>query len=172
MVKAIRPSVKATGRELAKEMGCLVWFDTCGPFRHSSGGYRWFVLFVDDSTTWIWVYFLKKKSSYLDALKLYLLEVKKYRSILGLSEQYHMVLHTDGDSTMIAGQTASYCQQHGIEQRHGSPYLHENQARVERSHRDVQAMARALLLTSGFGVEMWPLAVRHAVYILNRTFRK
>ncbi|KAK3280646.1 hypothetical protein CYMTET_11519 [Cymbomonas tetramitiformis] len=60
----------------------------------------------------------------------------------------------------------------GIEQRHGSPYLHENQARVERAHRTVQAMARALLLTSGFGVDVWPLVVRHSVYILNRTFQK
>eukprot|EP00854_Cymbomonas_tetramitiformis_P034699 gene34699-biopygen35761 len=33
-------------------------------------------------------------------------------------------------------------------------------------------MARALLLTCGFGVDMWPLATRHAVYILNRVFRK
>eukprot|EP00854_Cymbomonas_tetramitiformis_P034623 gene34623-biopygen34572 len=33
-------------------------------------------------------------------------------------------------------------------------------------------MARALLLTSGFGVDMWPLAVRHSVYVLNRTFQK
>ncbi|KAK3277355.1 hypothetical protein CYMTET_14628 [Cymbomonas tetramitiformis] len=91
---------------------------------------------------------------------------------MGFSEDYHMILHTDGDSTMIAGQTATFCKEHGIEQRHGSPYLHENQARVERSHRDVQAMARALLLTSGFAVEMWPLAARHDVYILNRVFRK
>ncbi|KAK3280862.1 hypothetical protein CYMTET_11316 [Cymbomonas tetramitiformis] len=172
LTKAIRPSVKPTGRELSKELGNLVWSDTCGPFRTSAGGYRWFVLFVDDSTTWICIFFLKLKSDYLKAFKLYLEEVKRLGSTMDLSSEYHMVLHTDGDSTMIAGQTAAFCEEHGIEQRHGSPYLHENQARVERSHRDVQAMARALLLTSGFGVDMWPLATRHAVYILNRVFRK
>ncbi|KAK3237406.1 hypothetical protein CYMTET_52516 [Cymbomonas tetramitiformis] len=172
LTKAIRPSVKPTGRELSKELGNLVWSDTCGPFRTSAGGYRWFVLFVDDSTTWICIFFLKLKSDYLKAFQLYLQEVKRLRSTMNLSSEYHMVLHTDGDSTMIAGQTAAFCEEHGIEQRHGSPYLHENQARVERSHRDVQAMARALLLTSGFDVSMWPLATRHAVYILNRVFRK
>ncbi|KAK3264431.1 hypothetical protein CYMTET_26831 [Cymbomonas tetramitiformis] len=172
VTKAIRPSVKPTGRELSKELGNLVWSDTCGPFRTSVGGYRWFVLFVDDSTTWICIFFLKLKSDYLKAFKLYLEEVKRLRSTMDLSCEYHMVLHTDGDSTMIAGQTAAFCEEHGIEQRHGSPYPHENQARVKRSHRDVQAMARALLLTSGFGVDMWPLATRHAVYILNRVFRK
>ncbi|KAK3287955.1 hypothetical protein CYMTET_4563 [Cymbomonas tetramitiformis] len=140
--------------------------------RHSASGYRWFVLFVDDSTTWVCVYFLKQKSDYLDSLKMFLVEGKKHRSRMGLNEKYHMVLHPDGDSTMIYGQTAIYCKDQGIEQRHGSPYLHENQAWVERSHRTVQAMARALLLTSGFGVDMWPLAVRHSVYILNRTFQK
>ncbi|KAK3234115.1 hypothetical protein CYMTET_55604 [Cymbomonas tetramitiformis] len=172
LTKAIRPSVKPTGRELSKELGVLVWSDTCGPFRTSAGGYRWFVLFVDDSTTWLSIFFLKLKSDCLEAFKLYLLQVKRLRSVMGLPSEYHMMLHTDGDSTMIAGQTATYCKQQGIEQRHGSPYLHENQARVERSHRDVQAMARALLPTSGFGVDMWPLATRHAVYILNRVFRK
>ncbi|KAK3274504.1 hypothetical protein CYMTET_17314 [Cymbomonas tetramitiformis] len=55
------------------------------------------------------------------------------RSRMRLDEKYHMVLHTDGDSTMIAGQTQQYCKEQGIEQRHGSPYLHENQARVERT---------------------------------------
>ncbi|KAK3241426.1 hypothetical protein CYMTET_48813 [Cymbomonas tetramitiformis] len=172
LTKAIRPSMRPTGKELSAELGSLVWSDTCGPFRVSVGGYRWCALFVDDSTTWICIFFLKLKSDYLKAFKLYLVEVKRLRSSMGLSSDYHMVLHTNGDSTMIARQTAAFCKQHGIEQRHGSPYLHENQARVERSHRDVQAMARALLLTSGFGVEMWPLATRHAVFILNRIFRK
>ncbi|KAK3288566.1 hypothetical protein CYMTET_3961 [Cymbomonas tetramitiformis] len=136
------------------------------------GGTDGSCFFVDDSTTWICIFFLKLKSDYLKAFRLYLQEVKRLRSTMNLSSEYHMVLHTDGDSTMIAGQTAAFCEEHGIEQRHGSPYLHENQARVERSHRDVQAMARALLLTFGFGVDMWPLATRHAVYILNRVFRK
>ncbi|KAK3239767.1 hypothetical protein CYMTET_50335 [Cymbomonas tetramitiformis] len=172
LTKAIRPSMRPTGRECAEEIGLLVWSDTCGPFRHSAGGYRWFVLFVDDCTAWICVYFLKKKSDYLAALEEFLVEVRKHRSRMKLDEKYHMVLHTDGDSTMIAGQTQQYCKEQGIEQRHGSPYLHENQARVERSHRTVQAMARALLVTSGFGVDVWPLAVRHSVYILNRTFQK
>eukprot|EP00854_Cymbomonas_tetramitiformis_P003730 gene3730-biopygen3667 len=172
LTKAIRPSVKPTGRELSKELGSLVWSDTCGPFRISASGYRWFALFVDDSTTWICIYFLKHKSDYLEAFKLYLVEVKRLRSGMGFPEDYHTILHTDGDNTMIAGHTTAFCKERGIEQRHGSPYLHANQARVERSHRDVQAMAKALLLTSGFGVEMWPLAARHAVFILNRIFRK
>ncbi|KAK3258801.1 hypothetical protein CYMTET_32175 [Cymbomonas tetramitiformis] len=172
LTKAISPSVKPTQRELSKELGILIWSDMCGPFRFSAGGYRWFVLFVDDSTTWIYIYFLKHKSDDLDAFKKCIVEIKHHRSGMGFSEDYHMILHTDGDSTMIAGQTATFCKEHGIEQRHGSPYLHENQARVERSHRDVQAITRALLLTSGFAVEMWPLAARHGVYILNRVFRK
>ncbi|KAK3237694.1 hypothetical protein CYMTET_52246 [Cymbomonas tetramitiformis] len=138
----------------------------------SAGGYRWFAQFLDDATHWMWTYFLRKKSEYLNALEAYLVELRKHRSRLGLDEQYHMVLHTDGDSTMIAGQTADFCKQHGIEQRYGSPYLHENQATVERSHRDVQAMARALLMTSGFDRKYWPLAFRHAVYLLNRIPRK
>eukprot|EP00854_Cymbomonas_tetramitiformis_P021447 gene21447-biopygen22138 len=105
LTKAIRPSMKPTGRESAAEIGLLVWSDTCGPFRHSAGGYRWFVLFVDDCTAWICVYFMKKKSDYLAALEKFLDEVRQHRSRMKLDEKYHMVLHTDGDSTMIAGLT-------------------------------------------------------------------
>eukprot|EP00854_Cymbomonas_tetramitiformis_P034374 gene34374-biopygen27603 len=172
LTKAIRPSIKPTGRECAAEIGLLEWSGTCGPFRHSAGGHRWFVLFVDDCTTWICVYFLRKKSDYLATLEMFLVEVRQHRSRMELDDKYHMVLHTDGDTTMIGGQTEEYCKDQGSEQRHGSSYLHENQARVERSHRTVRAMARALLLTSGFGVDMWPLVLHHSVYILNKTFRK
>eukprot|EP00854_Cymbomonas_tetramitiformis_P034704 gene34704-biopygen35866 len=70
---------------------------------------RWFVLFVDDCTTWICVYFLRKKSDYLATLEMFLAEVRQHRSRMGLDEKYHMVLHTDGDTTMIVGQTEEYC---------------------------------------------------------------
>ncbi|KAK3234035.1 hypothetical protein CYMTET_55695 [Cymbomonas tetramitiformis] len=146
---------------------------TAHQYEHSCcWGIQWFAQFLDDATPWMWAYFLRKKSEYLDASEAYLVELPKHRSRLGVDEQYHMVLHTDGDSTMIARQTADYCKQNDIEQRYGSSYLHENQATVERSHRDVQAMARALLMTLGFDRKYWPLAVHHAVYLLNRIPRK
>ncbi|KAK3287426.1 hypothetical protein CYMTET_5061 [Cymbomonas tetramitiformis] len=72
---------------------------------------------------------------------------------MGLGEHFHMVLHTDVDSTMIADQTAKDFKQHGIEQRHGSSYLHGRQAQEEQAHRDVQAMTRALLRTSVLKVQ-------------------
>ncbi|KAK3237271.1 hypothetical protein CYMTET_52638 [Cymbomonas tetramitiformis] len=171
LTKATRPPAKATYRDCAAEMGTLIWSDTPGPFRTSAGGYRWYVLFIDDCTSWTWIHFLKRKSDYLSALQLCIVEVRKFRSKMGLAAEHHMTLHTDGDSTMISGQTAAYCQQHGIEQQHGSPYLHQNQSRVERAHRHIQAMTRALLMTSGFGVEMWPLSARHSVYIDNKMLK-
>ncbi|KAK3265940.1 hypothetical protein CYMTET_25416 [Cymbomonas tetramitiformis] len=73
--------------------------------------------FLDDATHWMWIFFfLKKKSEYLNALEAYVEDVRKYRSRLGLGEQCHMVLHTDGDNTMITGQTAGCCERNGIEQ--------------------------------------------------------
>ncbi|KAK3275694.1 hypothetical protein CYMTET_16190, partial [Cymbomonas tetramitiformis] len=101
--------------------------------RISTGGCRWFALFMDDSTTWICIYFHKHKSDYLEAFKLHIVAVKRHRSGMDSPEACHMILHTDGDITIIVGQTTAFCKERGIEQRHGSPYLHENQARVERS---------------------------------------
>ncbi|KAK3287427.1 hypothetical protein CYMTET_5062 [Cymbomonas tetramitiformis] len=53
LTKAIRPPAKTTHCDCATEMGHLVWSDTCGLFRPSAGGYRWYVLFIDDCTTWM-----------------------------------------------------------------------------------------------------------------------
>ncbi|KAK3237829.1 hypothetical protein CYMTET_52120 [Cymbomonas tetramitiformis] len=78
-----------------------------------------------------------------------------------------LVLQSDNDSMIISGQTAEYCKQHNIIQRTTAPYLHENNARVESYNRLLQAKARAMLMTAGLPASMWPLAFRHAVYLLN-----
>eukprot|EP00854_Cymbomonas_tetramitiformis_P001531 gene1531-biopygen1393 len=172
LTKATRPTARATRRQPAEECVMLTWSDTCGPFVPSAGGYRWYVLFLDDHTNWGAVYFLRKKSDYLDTLQEYVPLARKHRSIMGMTGDCHMVLHTDEDSTMISGRTAEYCKQQGIEQRHGSPNRHENQAQVERLHRDVEAMARVLLMTAGFDLRFWPMGVRHGIYLLNRHSRR
>eukprot|EP00854_Cymbomonas_tetramitiformis_P008472 gene8472-biopygen8591 len=102
LTKAIRPLVKPTGRELSKELGSLVWPDTCGPFRINGGGYRWFARFVDDSTTWICIYFLKHKSDYLEAFKLYIVEVKRLKSGMGLPEDHHMFVSTSSAIELVS----------------------------------------------------------------------
>ncbi|KAK3249787.1 hypothetical protein CYMTET_40804 [Cymbomonas tetramitiformis] len=79
-----------------------------------------------------------------------------------------LVLQSDNDSTIIAVQTAEYCKQRVILQRTTAPYLQENNARVESYNRLLQAKARAMLMTAGLPASMWPLAFRHAVYLLNR----
>ncbi|KAK3253177.1 hypothetical protein CYMTET_37568 [Cymbomonas tetramitiformis] len=82
-----------------------------------------------------------------------------------------LVLQSDNDTTIIAGQTAEYCRQHGILQRTMAPYLHDNNARVDLYNHLVQAKARAMLVTAGLPASMWPLACRHAVYLLNRVVK-
>lgn len=47
----------------------LVHTDICGPIRVPSfGGSRYFLLFIDDLTKKVWVYFLKEKSEALPHL--------------------------------------------------------------------------------------------------------
>ncbi|KAK3289267.1 hypothetical protein CYMTET_3290 [Cymbomonas tetramitiformis] len=79
-----------------------------------------------------------------------------------------LVLHSDNDSTIVSGKAKQYCEDNAIVQRTTSPYLHENNARAETMNKFLQTKARAMLATAGLPATMWPLAMRHAVYLINR----
>ncbi|KAK3237114.1 hypothetical protein CYMTET_52780 [Cymbomonas tetramitiformis] len=79
-----------------------------------------------------------------------------------------LVLHSDNDTTIVARRAKKYCEEHAIVQRTTSPYLHENNARAETINKLLQTKARAMLATAGLPATMWPLAMRYAVFLLNR----
>eukprot|EP00854_Cymbomonas_tetramitiformis_P007597 gene7597-biopygen7674 len=80
-----------------------------------------------------------------------------------------LVILSDNDSTIIAGQTAEYCRQNSILQRTTAPYLHENNARVESYNRLLQAKARAMLLTGDLCAEKLVLSWDPSVVVPLRS---
>ncbi|KAK3255338.1 hypothetical protein CYMTET_35474, partial [Cymbomonas tetramitiformis] len=90
------------------------------------GGLRGYTVFVDDFSGRGHIYFWKRKLEYLQALEEYRDIVRTTgRAILGedldVEEIVYdldlLVLQSDNDWTIIAGQTAEYCKQHNIIQR-------------------------------------------------------
>eukprot|EP00854_Cymbomonas_tetramitiformis_P007863 gene7863-9338_t len=80
-----------------------------------------------------------------------------------------LTLHSKNDTTIVKGKAEAYCEKHGITQRTGSPYLHENNSRAKVLNKLIQARARAMLLTAGLPATMWPLSMMHSAYVVNRT---
>ncbi|KAK3239932.1 hypothetical protein CYMTET_50173 [Cymbomonas tetramitiformis] len=167
--KSVRKVVEK--RQVSVKMGQLTFTDHGGPFVTSTKGYRGYTIHVDDYSDVCHFYVWKQKLEYVDALEDYRKMVKATGRVF-LEEETRveqvvydldvLVLHSDNDSTIVSGKAKQFCEDNAIVQRTTSPYLHENNARAETMNKFLQTKARAMLAT------MWPLAMRHAVYLINR----
>lgn len=141
----------------------LVYADICGPITpETPGGNRYFLLFVDDYSRKMWVYFLKEKS---DALGVF----KKYKAVVEKSTEKNIkMLRTDRGGEFCSKEFTLYCEEMGIERQYTNPYTPQQNGVVERRNRTVAAMTRSFLKESKLPSCMWGEAVRHSVYVLNR----
>ncbi|KAK3272840.1 hypothetical protein CYMTET_18872 [Cymbomonas tetramitiformis] len=173
--KSVRKVVEK--RQVSVKMGQLTFTDHGGPFVTSTKGYRGYTIHVDDYSDVCHFYVWKQKLEYVDALEDYRKMVKATGRVF-LEEETRveqvvydldvLVLHSDNDSTIVSGKAKQYCEDNAIVQRTTSPYLHENNAMAETMNKFLQTKARAMLATAGLPATMWPLAMRHAVYLINR----
>ncbi|KAK3271824.1 hypothetical protein CYMTET_19847 [Cymbomonas tetramitiformis] len=164
-------------REVSVKMGQLTFTAHGGPFVTSTKGYRGYTIHVDDFSDVCHFYVWKQKLEFVDALEDYHKMVRATGRVF-LEEETRveqvvydldvLVLHSDNDSTIVSGKTKKYCEDNAIVQRTTSPYLHENNARAETMNKFLQTKARAMLATAGLPATMWPLAMRHVVYLINR----
>ena len=128
----------------------------------AANGAKWFVTFIDDSSRWCEVYFLKTKAGVLDAFKAY----KSYAETQ-LGKQIKSVQSDNG---------GEYCNQEfdkllenaGIERRLTVPRTPQQNGVAERMNRTLVDMARCLMLQSGLTPMFWADAVAAACYIRNR----
>ncbi|KAK3267467.1 hypothetical protein CYMTET_23980 [Cymbomonas tetramitiformis] len=173
--KSVRKVVEK--RLVSVKMGQLTFTDHGGPFVTSTKGYRGYTIHVDDYSDVCHFYVWKQKLEYVDALEDYRQMVRATGRVF-LEEETRveqvvydldvLVLHSDNDSTIVSGKTKKHCEDNAIVQRTTSPYLHENNARAETMNKFLQTKARAMLATAGLPATMWPLAMRHAVFLINR----
>lgn len=139
----------------------LIYSDLWGPAPVvSSEGYKYYIVFVDDFSRYMWIYPLKlKEESY------------------AIFTQFHCFVEKELNAKVKCLQTdwggefrpfSSYLQQHGIAFRHPCPYLHQQNGRVERKHRAITEFGLALLAHAGMPLCFWWQAFSTAAYLLNR----
>ena len=87
----------------------LVHTDIFGTPRMSSlNDNRYFILFIDDHTRMIWIYFLKQKSKVFSTFL-------KFKAIVESQNRYKLkILHTDRRGEYISNEFQDYCKQVGI----------------------------------------------------------
>ena len=81
-------------------------------------------------------------------------------------------LRSDGGGEFKAQGFRDILLNRGIRHEFGSPYTPRHQGHIEVTWRTIMANARAFMFDSNLPMYLWPYAVKHAVYIMNRTLNK
>jgi histone deacetylase 1/2 len=138
----------------------LIHSDVWGPAIASSGGYKYYVSFVDDYSRFCWIYLLKHKSDVEHVFytfqahveRLLNTKIKAVQSDWG--GEYHK-LHR-------------YFQRLGISHRVSCPHTSQQNGIAERKHRHLVETGLALLAHSSLPLRYWDEAFLTACYLINR----
>ncbi len=136
--------------------------DICGKLPTGYGGYQYFILFIDDWSRWISIYFLKRRS---DALKAFVEFRTAMEKFLGVSI---IILRVDNAPEYIHGLFEDYCKTNGLTYEKIVPDASPQNGVSERSNWTVASMTRALLLDGDIADYFWPFAAQSAVHIKVR----
>lgn len=140
----------------------LLHSDLCGPIEvESLGGSRYFLTFLDDYSSKLFIYFLKTK----DEVKVKFYDFKK--TIERQTGKKIKIVRTDNGKEYCNKEFDKYLD--GIIHQTTVPYNPEQNGKAERINRTIVEKARCLLFDGAFPKEFWAEAVSTAVYIYNRT---
>lgn len=151
------------GRPPCTEVLKIVHTDVVGPLRvQSMSGATYFVTFIDNSSRWCEVYFLKHKSDVIEAFKQYKAFVERQT---GMSIE---ALQSDNGREYRNTEMDSLLTNCGIERRWTVARTPQQNGVAERMNRTLLDMARCLMLQSGLPSTFWAEAVATACHIRNR----
>ena len=166
--KSRRQSVpKVREGERAKAFGEEIHSDVWGPSPILTlGGRRFFITFTDDHTRHSHLYLLRKKSDAFGAYKNF--EAWSKTQLKASIK----VLHTDRGGEYLSGPFISHLNAAGTEQKltvHDTP---EENGVSERLNGVALQRVRAILHASGLPKFLWGEALRHVIWLKNRTSTK
>ena len=126
----------------------------------SQDGFKYYVIFIDHFTKYIWIYPLKRKSDVQEVFTRYKPIVENYFS------HKIITLYSDNGGEYIA--LKDYLSLHGISHFTTPPHTPEHNGYSERRHRHIVETGLALLSHASLPTTFWPHAFATAVYLINR----
>lgn len=147
----------------ATELLQVVHSDICGPMEVKSiGGARYFLLFIDDFSRMVFIYFLKAKSEALSYFK-------EFKSIVENQQNKKIkILRTDNGREYCSNDFEDFLKSGGIVHQKTNNYTPEQNGLSERSNRTIVERARCLLFEAELEKKFWAEAANTAVYLRNR----
>jgi transposase InsO family protein len=145
-------------------VGELVHLDLWGPFKVTSReGFKFFLTIVDDYSRAVWVYLLKSKDEVFFNIQCF---------IKLLKNQFNKDIkcfRTDNGTEFVNNQLDTFLKVNGILHQTSCVYTPQQNGVVERKHRHLLNVARALMFQSGIPLRLWTECVLTATYLINRT---
>lgn len=142
----------------------LVHSDLAGPMENISyGGAKYMLVFVDDFSRMVFLYFLKQKSEVLE----------KFIDFKNMMENQMnakiKIFRTDNGGEYVGKEFEKFCRLSGIEHQLTAPHTPQQNGVAERMNRTVIEKARCLVFDANLNKRVWAEACNMAAYIRNRT---
>ena len=147
-----------------KELLQLVHMDVCGPITPNSlSGARYFITFIDNTSRFTMVNFLKQKGNAFKAFC-------AYKSFVENQTQLKVkVIRSDNGGEFVSQEWEAFNEKNGIFHQKSTVYTPQQNGIAERKNRTLLNAARSMLKTSGMTSRFWEEAVATACYLQNRT---
>ncbi|CAH9118016.1 unnamed protein product [Cuscuta europaea] len=139
----------------------LIYTDVWGPSHiNSVDGFRYYVIFVDHYTKYIWFYTITHKSEVTSIFQQFKKIVENF-----FQKSIKMVYSDGGGEYISQGKFLASC---GITHLLTPPYTPEHNGFAERRHRHIVETGITLLHHSSMPLKYWSYAFLTAVYLINR----
>ena len=138
--------------------------DVCGRLEAKSlSGAEYFVTFIDDKSSYVWIYILKNKSV---VLKIFL----EWKSMVEKSSGEKIkTLRSDNGGEYTSKEFEYYLKKNGIRHERTVPKTPEQNGVAERMNRTLVETVRAMLSDSKLPKKFWVEALSTASYVRNRS---
>ena len=129
----------------------------------SVGGSWYYMTFIDDFSSYTFVYFLKSKSDVLAKFKEFVLLMEN------LTEKKVKTLRSDNGGEYTSIEFQQFYTEHGINRELTVPMTPEQNGKAERMNRTLIESTRAMLHRAKMSSKFWAEALNTAVYLRNRS---
>lgn len=140
----------------------MLHMDLWGPYHlPSSTGAKYFLTVVDDNTRAVWTILLQQKHHTFNAIASFLKMVEN---------QFNAnvkTISTDNGTEFINSSCQDYFMEKGIQHQRSCPYSPQQNGTVERRHRQLLEVARALMFLASLPPKYWGEAIMMATSIMN-----
>ncbi|GKB56175.1 putative RNA-directed DNA polymerase, partial [Tanacetum coccineum] len=141
----------------------LVHMDVWGPYHHPTlNKCKLFLIIVDDFSRATWTYLLPNKHHVTTT-------IKHFHSYVHTQFKTQIQkIRTDNGTEFVNSSLTEFFNDKGIIHQTSCPYTPQQNARVERKHRHLLEVARALQFQANFPKHLWGYYILASTYLINR----